>query len=381
MKNEFDKLNDVKNDLDNIEEAFISEEEKEKIRKRVMGKINKSKKKNKKKYILVASLLAVISSSFALGNENVLASIERMGKSIESFLDYKNESEPKYNYSSHKKEIIKEVEDKGIKLTLNEILLDNSEIYASVGVDYSNFNAEELGIKYDGDLGIIPNLSGKQGILVSENVIDFSNAGMSASYNEDGTTDVLFRIPTEYLLNENDRKTQKLDLGEKYNINLKINEMMVQIPKKEPILVEGDWSVDFELDTKKLAEEIKYFEPNNKIEFEYKDDIRVVTIDKITTSPISINIDYSYNSQVFEKGLDDEEVLELEFYDEKNNKLDFVSQGGGGDDNGMIHLSYKLLLESPDAIDVNKITIRPTIKKWNRFGSSTKFEGEYTNLK
>ena len=385
MKNEFDDLNNVKNDLDNIEEIIISEEEKEKIRKRVMGKIEKTKKsnsKNKKKIIIAASFIFAITGSFALTNESVLASIENVGRSIESFFDWNKDDEVKYDFKEYKKEVIKTVTDKGIKFSVNEVVLDDRELYVSASVDYSEFDRETLKTNYDGDLKIIPsNSDAKLNLLVGDNMIEATNWGGSYEYNENGTSDVLLKVSTDFKLKDEDIETQDMDFNKVYKIKLKVDQIIAQIPKKEHEIIDGNWDIEFEIDGKKLLEELKITDIDKTIGFEYKGEKLEVHLGEFRVSPMSMTLDYTYDQELFEKLINKDENLALDFYDENNEMISFNSQGGGGNGKGQTELSTKWMIDRE--IDVSKIKVVPVIEKYNRVGRSLKAEGtpEELNIK
>ena len=374
MKNEFDDLNNVENDLDNIEEIIISEEEKEKIRSRVMGKIEKTKKsnsKNKKKMILAASFIFAITGSFALTNESVLASIENVGRSIESFFDWNKDDEVKYDFKEYKKEVIKIVTDKGIKFSVNEVVLDDRELYVSASVDYSEFDRETLKTNYDGDLKIIPaNSDAKLNLLVGDNMIEATNWGGSYEYNENGTSDALFSISTDFKLKDEDIETQDMDFNKVYKIKLKVDQMIAQIPKKEHEIIDGNWDIEFEIDGKKLLEELKITDIDKTIGFEYKGEKLEVHLGKFRVSPMSMTLDYSYDLGLFQKATNDNEHLGFKFYDENNKEIDFVSQGGGGNGKNVMEMSTMWMIDR----DISKIKIIPMIEKYSFFGNDKKFE-------
>lgn len=151
MKNEFNMLNDIKNEVDNIEEVLLTEDEKKKMTSRVIKKLNKPRKKANRKAVIAASLAVALTGVFALTNEDVIAQINSVGRRIESFFEKEDDSFEKY-----KKDIIQVVEDKGIKFMLHEAMVDDEELYISASVDYNDVDKSQLKTKYKGPLEIIP---------------------------------------------------------------------------------------------------------------------------------------------------------------------------------------------------------------------------------
>ena len=317
MKNEFDDLNGIENDLD-IEEIVLSEEEKEDMRKRVMSKVNKPKKKSKKKMIMAASLCLALGGSFALTNESVMAAVERMGKSLESFFEVEE-----LDYKPYKKEILKEVEDKGIKFILNEAILDDEELYISTRIDYSSFDTSELKEPITGKYNII--VDGIKEVISSEGrKIERCGSGASYNYNdEEKIVDILLSIDVE-----DEKRFENI-----YDIKLNIPSMTLQ-KKGAHEKVLGNWDIEFQIDGSKIAKEVKSVEVNKEIEFVRDGKKRVVNISEFRKSPISITMDYQiiegFNDVLDEREEEESYEIGFRYYDQNGEKLDFVPQGGGG---------------------------------------------------
>ncbi|MGL4761092.1 MAG: DUF4179 domain-containing protein [Sarcina sp.] len=327
MRNEFDDLNGIENDLD-IEEIVLSEEEKENMRKRVMSKVNKPKKKSNKKKIMAASLCLALGGSFALTNESVMASVEKMGKSLESFFGV--ETAEVVDYEPYKKEILTEVEDKGIKFILNEAVLDDKELYLSASVDYSKFDLSTLKTPWDGDYSVIFHAQDDESafsVHLDGEKIQVDGISHSWEYNEElKTVDILFGINMEYAK----------DLDRVYDIKIDANEMMFQGNKEGGHYekIEGNWDMEFKVDGAELAKKMEIIEVNKTAEVTRDGKKAMITVEEIRKSPISISMKYKIEGQLDEiyQGKDDSEMyaFELKFYDQNNKKIDFRSHGGSG---------------------------------------------------
>lgn len=354
MRNEFDDLNGMENDLD-IEEIILSEEEKENMRKRVMSKIDKPKKKSNKKKIMAASLCLAIGGSFALTNESVMAAVEKMGKSLESFFDVETTD---VDYEPYKKEILKEVEDKGIKFTLNEAILDDKELYISASVDYSKFDLSTLKTPWDGDYSVIFHAQDEHddesafSVHLDGEKIQVDGVSHSWEYNEElKTVDILFGIDMEHAK----------DLNKVYDIKLDANEMMFQGSKigGHYEKIAGNWDMEFQVDGAELAKKMEVIEVNKKAELTRNDKKATITIDEVRKTPISMSVEYTIDGdwdQITECK-DDSNMysIEFKFYDQNNKRIEFSGKGGSGTFDGLYKGSEKWMIDK----DVTKIKVVP----------------------
>lgn len=343
MKNEFDKLNELDNDI-YVEEIEISEEEKENIRKRVMKKVDVPCKKSKKKVIVAASICLAIGGSFALTSENVMAAVEKIGRSIESLLEMENA-----DYKPYKSDILLNVEDKGVEFILNEAILDGKMLYISARVDYSKFDLTTLEEPVKGDYSLIVDEM-EYSITTDGRKIENRGNGASYEYNEDEkTVDILLQIDVE-----DEKRYENI-----YDIKLEIPKMTLQ-KKGEHQKIAGNWDMEFKVDGAKIAKEIQTVEVNKEIELTRDDKTYKVNISEFRKSPMSITMDYQitegFDDILNERIEDTHYEIGFRFYDQNGKKIDFSSQGGGG--NGEIFEGgEKWIIDR----EVTKIKVVPTM--------------------
>lgn len=343
MRNEFDILNDVKNNIENIKDIKLSDEEKQNINSRVMKKIKRNNKKSKSKSIAAAGLAIVLAGSLLLTNETVLAQINDIGRKIESFFQKEEDS-----WSKYKNDILQLSEDKGIKFMLHEVILDDEELYISASVDYSGFDRSTLKTDYEGNLNIIPSHEDpKFEAFLNGEKIEMTGAGGSYEYNEDGTVDMLLTLDVE-----------SPTLSDIYDIKLQIDSMEVQIPYKEHEFIQGNWNLDFRVNGDEITKDSRIVDVNETMEIEYKDIKIPLEIQELRITPISMRLKYKVGSEAWLNNMH----IEFDFYDENNKKIDFVSQGGS--DSGM---SYKYMIDR----DKSSIKVVPKIVRYNRFINKT----------
>lgn len=347
MKNEFDMLNDIKNNIDSIEEISLSNEDKKNISSRVMKKI-KNKNKVSKKALVAAALSIILTGSFMLTNEKVLAQMNGIGKKIESFFGKEDDLVKEY-----KKDILQSSEDKGIKFMLHEVMLDDEELYISASMDYKNFDKSTLSTNYKGDLKIVPSRENpKFEILLNGNKVDVTGMGGSYNYNEDGTVDMLLKLD----MNNN-------DLGEIYDIKINIDTMETQPNYKKNEYIKGNWNLDFKVDGNEILKEIKVIDINKKIEIENKGEAVSILVEELRISPFSMRLKYKTNSL---------SEIGFKFTDENGKEIEFISQGGSNEG-----LSYKYIIER----DFEKIKITPTISDYGIISTkTTEFENKTIEL-
>ncbi|MGL5575462.1 MAG: DUF4179 domain-containing protein [Sarcina sp.] len=359
MKNEFDKLNEVDNDL-YIEEIEVSEEEKESIRKRVMKKVEVPKKNSKKKIAMVASVCLILGGSLVLTNESVMATVERIGRSIESFLKAE-EGE----FTPYKSDVFMEVEDQGVKFILNEAILDGENLYISTKVDYSKFDVTTLDETIKGEYSLIVD---EMEHVISTNNRKIENSGNGASYeynNETKTVDILLEIDIE-----DEKRHENI-----YDIKLNIPTMTLQ-KKGDYKKIVGNWDMGFKVDGSKLEKETKVVEVNKEIELTRDDKTYKVNISEFRKSPISITMDYTI-TEGFEDILNDRikdknYEIGFKFYDQNGKRIDFSSQGGGGIGN-VYKSSEKWIIDR----EITKIEVVPTMIYWVK----NKYHNPFKNIK
>lgn len=339
MRNEFEMLNRLNNNED-FEEETLTEKEKNEIFNRVKGKLPKKKKENKK-FIVAVCLSCAVVGSILLTNENVLASINKVGRSIESFFN-KEEGVLK----PYKDKVIVETEDKGIKLIVNEVAFDNSEILVSATIDYNNFKNEDYGISTERDAKIIPREMVRFTVAQNGEKAPLSGSSGTFEYNENKTVDMLLSV--------------KLDESEAkgiYAVNITVEGMDAQL-SDNVINIKGSWSVDFEVDGDKMKADTKSYTINKQTELKFKENSMNVNIKEVRVSPLTMVMEYSYSNII-----DDEGVI-FKFEDENGKEINFISGGGSPE-----RMTYKYNIDR----EIKSIKIIPGKATYNRFFTTEKF--------
>ena len=142
----YDMFNDVKTELSEYEIIEMTKIEKE-TAKRNFRKVLKGKN-NYKKYVSIAAgvivCIGLIGVSF---NGNVYAGIKNIASDIASYLGIEN------NLESYKTIVGQSVTDRGITITLDEVLIDADELIVS-STATSELATSDIGIFSDGTIKI-----------------------------------------------------------------------------------------------------------------------------------------------------------------------------------------------------------------------------------
>lgn len=157
------------------------------------------------------------------------------------------------NYVEYSQIINKSITDKGITLTINEVLADDSKLV----IGYTVKSDKELKEFHGIGLSRFLKVNGKQ------------NGGHGSSYGEN--------IDAYTYVGNEEFHTNLPKTSDKFNIDLNVDEI---------IDTKGSWKFAFSVSKEELTKNSKIFKPVNKIDFPDS----TVTIDKVVLSPIDTSI-------------------------------------------------------------------------------------------
>lgn len=333
MKNKYDLFNDMSIN-DDYEIHKLSQDEKNKLFDNLIKDINKEKKDNKKAYkkVAIASVLCLSISTALLINDNVLALVQNIGKQIESFLGKKEDE-----YNGYKVEVNQSCEDKGIKVSLLEVLLDDENLLLSMNIDTSNFDESKL----------------KKGLFSNKNYylpeatvyIDgkkFVETGGATRYErkENNSQNFLTSLSLENIDTNNDGRSDinnyhildNLDPNKDYDVKVVFDEVGVQkyglIPRvmdDQFEFIKGNWEFNFTVNGKKIMGETKVFDINKEISIDDEDFKALINIEQLRVSPISVKL--SYTSKMGEGYSFENRDIEIELLDQNGKS---INCGGSG---------------------------------------------------
>lgn len=255
MKDIYELLNDIEVDDKEMKEIEVSEIEKERIKKTLRKKIKKQSVL--KKAVIAAGLSSVFvlgAVSFSMNNPVYAESIPVIGD-IFTFINREN-SKLYSGYRENANEINVTKEDKGISITIKDAIFDGRTF---------TYTYE---IKSSKDLGDNITLSS------GPRMIKDYRGGLAGSSGVKKVSDCTYVGQDAYTINE---KRDSIDF---------LIDIDKIIDEDDSSIITGNWKFNINLD----AIEGKTTEINKGIE---KDGIKV-NIDKITETPISCIVEYSY---------------------------------------------------------------------------------------
>ena len=337
--------------------------EKEKIKYRMISKINKNKK-NYKKYITVASASLVIIGCMAFTNESTLAYIELIGERIEKFLGRDTEE-----FKGYKVAINETKEVGGLKLNLSELMLDDGQMILSLNLDYSNFDLKKLDVDKD---SLIPQISaievndlvyGGSACSISnkkvkgENQINYLIKYSITDIDTDG--DKIGDTPYEVLDNIEENKDYKIKINVEtlsYNTKNHIGNIVGNGgSNKGDSYYIGEYPLNLTFETtlngKNIMANTTVKKLNKKININEDNVKGLLTIEEVRISPISVKIKYTFKGE-HESNMSDVSVVVV---DEKGNNLFSSATGTGEADINYMRAEYEL------NGDEKKIIITPAV--------------------
>lgn len=257
MKNLFERLNDEKMNLSEFEGGQLTDIEKKATKKRIKAKL-KSRSGNKKRILAVAASLAVI-TILGMNTKYTLADIPIIGNALEKFV-YSQEG----SLSDYKTVIGDSVKDNGVKVTLNEIILDEGQLLIS-----STFHTElsDSDVAYNWYSNIEVYINGSK------------TKGRGGGGPEEITNSAVNYFWASDLRN--------LNLQDHQQIKIVFNNLERSDSKK---LIDGTWSFEFTTSGEKLKADKKSI-PINKY-FTLKGG-QQVTVEELILTPVSTMITYN----------------------------------------------------------------------------------------
>lgn len=362
MKNKYELFNEINMQDEDYENYKLSQMEKDNIFINVSKNIKLEKNIRNKKYskIAIVIILCLSISNVALNNGKVWALVESIGKQIESYLG-KKENE----YTGYKISVNQVSEDKGIKLSLHEVLLDDGNILLSMNLDHSNF--DESGLKkglYLNKNYYLPTatvyMDGKKFVETGgatkyerekNNQQDFlTSLNLErVDENDDGRADI-----TDYQILDN------IDPNKDYNIKVVFDEVGIHkiglIPRvidDEFEFIKGKWEFKFTVNGKNIMRETKVYNINKEINIDDEDLKAKIYIKQLRVSPVSVKLTYTMN---IEQGypLNDKNIY-IELLDQHGNHINVGGGSSENEDGSLIEGSLEGNLENNKKLESIKI--------------------------
>ncbi|GAK09136.1 DUF4179 domain-containing protein [Geomicrobium sp. JCM 19038] len=246
-------------------EEALNLSEKERIRKH----IDLKRPTRKPKHVVMLFVTSLMAAIVLIGTiePRVLANVPWIGSSISGFL--LNEEKEQHVLDDYVTVVVTQVEDKDIKVTLNEVMYDNhrllvSTTFHSTKVDLNNYMLPMPELKINGE-NVSKGASGKQRNVDEHTVTMFSSVHIDNDFST-----LLYERPIE--INYSHFLHQTTDH-----------------------MIEGEWSFAFKTSGAERSEDTKVIEINEAFQL---DNGQVVVVDAFTISPGSATLHYSmYNNE------------------------------------------------------------------------------------
>lgn len=364
MDNKYKLFNDMSIEDNNYKQYILSDIDKNRIFNSVNTQINKQNKfkKNKFKKLITASIVCVSISIVTLSNDRVWAVFENIERQIEYYFG-KKENE----FNGYKVSVNESVEDKGIKMTLYEVLLDDGQILLSMNMDHSQFDESSL------RKGLYKNknyywnkasvyIDNKKFILDStstvfekekENKQDFLStiSLTSIDNNDDGYADI-----------ENYQLLDNIDVNKDYEMKVVFEEIGIQqvgfLPGAKydnSIDIDGEWEFNFIVNGNKIKDKIKTYDINKNIKIEDEGFKAELDIKMLRISPVSTKL--IYNIKMGEEYEFKNRYIDIELQDQDGNIIATGSSGGGNTEGTYMNMELEVYQSNREKnFNINKLS-------------------------
>ncbi|KOR26721.1 DUF4179 domain-containing protein [Clostridium sporogenes] len=292
---------------------------KKRLKKNLLKQVKgKRAKKNFKHKVVAASLIIAV----ALISVNMPAfakSISEFKSVIQALVGYGVPKEGEYEKYSNS--VNKSVTDKGITLTINEVVCDDTELMIAYTIKTKN------DIKK-----IVKEVKGATGIYFSLGpYIKIDGKESSGGSSSDG----------KYLNNNTYINSESIDIGDmnlknKFNVILNVNNIHG---------IKGNWNLKFSLSKDEISKHINVFKPNKKVNF----NDALVNVEKVSFTPINtiITVTGKFKDRSQEASKKRQETFKREIamgqnlyeydewfvFDDKDNEITLKGSNGDGGQN------------------------------------------------
>lgn len=317
MKELFEKFNDEKINFDEFEEYPLTNIEKKSIKKRIKKKLNRRHLIPGKTLTAIASFALIL--IIALNSNFVLANIPIVGEKLEAFV-YSQAGK----LTDYKTIIGDSVEDNDVKVTLNEVILDEGQLLIS-STFHTKLEGDDLAYNWFTDINV----------YIDGQKIQLGGGGgpqeITESYiNYFWTADI-----------------GHIDLQEEKSIRIVFNDLRRSDTDKK---IEGKWSFKFKASGENLIANSKKIPLHHSFTL---DNGQTIELEQLILTPVSSKLDYKMNN------IYDEVYFKIE--DEHGVEIQQVSAQYAGSQYSGFESSNRFA-----AVEGGKIKIIPVILKEDR---------------
>lgn len=299
--------------------------------------------KNRKRKTMVACISGVlILGIIGFNSDTAWAYIEKITKQIESYFGVNDKALDRYTFDS---DLV--CKDKGLKYTIEEIMLDDRQLIFTMTADYSNYIRK---ITLDKNM-LTPN----NPTIVIDDMVFAGQSYMCDVEKIPGEQKnrIIFKVTLGSIDTDNDgcgdedvEILDKIKDNEDYNLNIYFNELENGQT--------GDWEFNTIINGTSIKADTKVYKVNKTIkidENEYKGDF---TIEEVRVSPFSVKVKYNYDlyDEISVQKRREPSTIAL---DENGNEIEIGPGEGGELKNRKWYIVYEYILKGNE----DKITILP----------------------
>lgn len=308
MKDPFEMLNDVVVDMDEYEEVQMNDVEKKMLKKRVAKKLKKRKSYRKRSSIMIVAAAIILFFSVPFNMHSIAEIPLIVGKKIEELIDSKGMSLQEY-----KKTVGETVYNNDVEVHLNEVLLDDEELYVN-----STFKSTKIDLSEAS-----PFLS------VYVNGEHYGSGGLQVEKVNDYTYTFLYS-----------HDMPGIDLSKELDIKIVFEDILLREDEK---IWSGEWGFSVKTSGEKLLVDTKTIPVKKQFQLENGQQIEV---NELKITPISTKLNFTIKNDIGYH-------VFFTAKDQNGNELDFNS---GVTDEKNSHIRFEKLSD-----DVEKIIFTPDI--------------------
>lgn len=295
MSKDYEMLNETNIDFNKYEVVELNDLERKKMKIRLSSKINNKNNKSKNR-VAVAIIALAIGSGVLFNSTVVQATIKKVTNKIEGFFGIGNN----IVYDDYIKVVGTVVEDKGLKIKLNEVLISEDRIIISANIDSSNIN-------------MLANIKLNPRLCINGEEIE--NRGLSNNYiyNDDGTIDVIQEVGIS-----------KIEINRDLEVKINYSNLETKSRGGKEKELRGKWEFSFKDNGKAIAEKTKSIGVNKVIDL---GDGYVYTVNDLKISPIDIIL--KYNTPLAKVEGIESKLYDIKFTFTDINRNEVVLESGG----------------------------------------------------
>lgn len=291
MSKDYEMLNETKIDFNKYEFIELDELEKRRMKKRLISKVRPNRRKSKK-IVTAAVAILIITWGMMLNSTVVRGAIKEISNKIDYFFGLTNNEA----YDEYINVVGTISEDKGVKITLNEVLIKEEWIIVNINVDATSINESR-------DMTIKPEV-----YINGEYVNKDDMANIDYFYNDNGTVNMVQQV-----------EMKNIDINKDLDVKVKYSNIDISVGGPKVGEIKGNWEFTFKDNGKYMADKTHTIEINETIDL---GDGYVYNIKEVKISPIDIIV--KYNTPLLKDGLNDSKFNDIGFTFTDSNRNEIV---------------------------------------------------------